>query len=378
MSLKLISYSLNNSVWIPNSSFSENSAVGTTYDTMMHTDATSGNRIVLGAPITPPTQKFYVTGNTGYLYAIVGFDEDELYLGKTDGYIKEWTELTPSLCAIETDAAKIGIVLRIGNGTTALSPTNVEDVGFCIYYENPLVTTKDSLVVFGKTFTDVEGFRAKDIYDNTLSYTRGGGGSAIKVTTEQLPSGGEHKTISAVDLSNDTVNSEALIRGYTAHDSDGNVITGAASRGVDLLSVAAPVSQNTIGGMFQAMIDGDWNSLELTVISGTNPIVIDFGRPIKGFIAYPKSLTPLDELPTAEIDAFAVCIFNEPDDTGAQTYLYNIVRWKTNGASQSNLFNRTSSYTMTNGLLSLVPTYPSNENYHPFGFENTFIFVYWW
>lgn len=172
-----------------------------------------------------------------------------------------------------------------------------------------------------------------------------------------------------------TVPSATKIDGYA--DLVDAIQTGGGG-GVDLSGVAVPVAQNSVGGMFQSMIDGDWDSLELTVTNGTNPINIDFGRTIKGFICYPKSITVLSGLASAENNAFALCVFDDPDGNGVQTFLYNVARWKTNGGPQASVFNRMSSYTMTNGLLSLVPQYAGNEAFHPFGFGKPYIFVYWW
>lgn len=148
--------------------------------------------------------------------------------------------------------------------------------------------------------------------------------------------------------------------------------------GIDVSDAAVPIAQNTIGGLFTAMQNGTWDVLEFTNTSGANPIEIDFGRAIKGYIAYPKSITCLSGLPKDENNAFAIAIFDDPDGNGAQAPLYAVNQYKTNGGTQTKLFNRISSYTFVNGLLSLVPNYPSNASYNPFGFNNTYIFVYWW
>lgn len=54
----------------------------------------------------------------------------------------------------------------------------------------------------------------------------GGGGSAISIVDTADPAGGTVRTITAVDLSNDTVTAAHLESGYTAHDAAGNAITG--------------------------------------------------------------------------------------------------------------------------------------------------------
>lgn len=155
-----------------------------------------------------------------------------------------------------------------------------------------------------------------------------------------------------------------------------SIPTGGGS--IDLSEISVPVSQNSIGGLFKALEDGTWDSIEMSVTSGTNPIVLDFGRTIKGLIVYPKSITALDNLPQNEMIATSIAIFNDPDGEGVQTSLYAFARFKSGGGNQSYIFNRITSYTLINGELSLVPQYPGNASYHPFAFGYPYIFVYWW
>ena len=54
----------------------------------------------------------------------------------------------------------------------------------------------------------------------------GGGGSAISIVDTADPAGGTVRTITAVDLSSDTVTAAHLESGYTAHDASGNAIVG--------------------------------------------------------------------------------------------------------------------------------------------------------
>lgn len=57
--------------------------------------------------------------------------------------------------------------------------------------------------------------------------TGGGGGSAAVVVTEEPDeNGGIIKEITAVDISNDSVDAAHLLSGYTAHDSSGNLVNG--------------------------------------------------------------------------------------------------------------------------------------------------------
>ena len=58
-----------------------------------------------------------------------------------------------------------------------------------------------------------------------------GGATAISVVDTLDPGGGTIRTITAVDISNDTVRADVLLQGYTAHDSQGNPLVGTATGG---------------------------------------------------------------------------------------------------------------------------------------------------
>lgn len=58
-----------------------------------------------------------------------------------------------------------------------------------------------------------------------------GGATAISVVDTLDAGGGTIRTITAVDISNDTVAANNLLTGYTAHDSQGNLVNGTAIAG---------------------------------------------------------------------------------------------------------------------------------------------------
>lgn len=95
----------------------------------------------------------------------------------------------------------------------------------------------------GTTLIDITGTTAtaSDVAEGKVFYAADGteqtgvavmgGGSAIAVVDTEDSHGGTIRTITAVDLSADTVTAATLLRGYTAHDRLGNAITGTASGG---------------------------------------------------------------------------------------------------------------------------------------------------
>lgn len=95
----------------------------------------------------------------------------------------------------------------------------------------------------GTTLIDITGTTAtaSDVAQGKVFYAANGtqqtgtavmgGGSAISVVDTTDSHGGTIRTITAVDLSADTVTAATLLQGYTAHDRLGNAITGTASGG---------------------------------------------------------------------------------------------------------------------------------------------------
>ena len=91
--------------------------------------------------------------------------------------------------------------------------------GTASFVEISDTTATASDVASGKVFYTSAGTR-------TVGTATGGGGSAVVVTTEPDTGGGTITNITAVDLSNDTVDAAHLLTGYTAHDRTGTAITG--------------------------------------------------------------------------------------------------------------------------------------------------------
>lgn len=71
-----------------------------------------------------------------------------------------------------------------------------------------------------------------------------GGGSAIAVVDTEDSHGGTIRTITAVDLSADTVTAATLLQGYRAHDRLGNAIVGTASGGGETINLQEKTGVN--------------------------------------------------------------------------------------------------------------------------------------
>ena len=107
------------------------------------------------------------------------------------------------------------------------------------------ISKQDSLsVTANDTYTAPAGY----LYNPVTVNVSGGGGSAIVVTETPDISGGVVKEITAVDISNDTVDAAHLLQGYTAHDNTGTAITGtyvAPTPTIQSLTVTPTTSQQT-------------------------------------------------------------------------------------------------------------------------------------
>lgn len=106
-------------------------------------------------------------------------------------------------------------------------------------------TAEASDVAQGKYFYGRDGVR-------TAGTATGGGGGAITVTTTQDEHGGDIVTITAVDISNDTVAADKLLYGYTAHAADGTAITGSYTPASPNLQAKTNISPTTSSQTIEA------------------------------------------------------------------------------------------------------------------------------
>lgn len=297
-----------------------------------------------------------------YFYAVSGEKTEGLNAGGNAFLISDTTDTAGGTIRTATAIEVAGTKSITDNGTYDVTsfasadvsvPASAVDTG----------TKSISISSNGTTTHDVVGYASASVTANVPnSYSAGDEGKVVS-------SGALVSQTSDTVTANDTYDT-TLINSLTVNVSGGG--------GVDLSPAALPMSQNSVGGMFQAMTNGDWGTLEISVTSGTNPIIINFGRPIKGYACYPKNDTCVDGLEANDNTALAFAFFEDPDGTGAQSLIYCIQRTKTSPKAESTLFYRVSSFTFVNGVLSLVPQYPTNKNWSPFGFGHTYRFVYWW
>lgn len=112
--------------WESNSAYSESSSIGTSYDNM--TDNGSGNRIISGLIDVSDTSEICVIAKNGYQYGYLGFDENGNYLKK---YLN-WSSTPFIIDTANNEIKKIAIIVRLGNGSTAVAPGSLADTGITV------------------------------------------------------------------------------------------------------------------------------------------------------------------------------------------------------------------------------------------------------
>lgn len=127
---------------------------------------------------------------------------------------------------------------------------------------------------------DVTGYSAVDV-----AVPSGGTGAVIDVV-EQLPGGGEHHIITGVDISSDTVTAAHLEQGYTAHDAQGNAITGTlqpgggGGGGVERTAGTLTFAARTAWAGYT--LDVGIDAAQFAIYATTNPLQSN-GRTFQGF-----------------------------------------------------------------------------------------------
>lgn len=118
---------------------------------------------------------------------------------------------------------------------------------------------KNHIVYFGDTLIDLrsdtvtaetllEGYTAHDASGALITGTYVPASAAITVIDTPDSHGGIIKEIVAVDISNDTVTALALLSGYTAHNRQGNAVTGTLTFSVIHTGSSAPSSSLGVDG----------------------------------------------------------------------------------------------------------------------------------
>lgn len=320
---------------------------------------------------------------------------------------------TVTVEGIDSDYVGSGVPRRNSSDLVASGRTVAVPAGFYQYpanksidygvIENPIATkgavSNNTIEVTPSVEISTSGYFKKQT----------NAGTAVSVSASELVSG--TKSISAngtEDVTNYASVSVSVPNSYSASD-EGKVVSSGAlvaqtsatyttndtydttlinevtvnvsgGGSIDFSDIKQDFSLTNIGSLFTAFENGKWDSLEYSCVSGTNPITVNFGRSIKGLLIYPKSLDT--DSVAGEAADMSFSFWNDPDEDGIQSRHWGILRAKTttttSGTASTNLLSRLTSVTLQNGVLSMVPQYPTNAAYHPLRFNIPYIFLYWW
>ena len=131
------------------------------------------------------------------------------------------------------------------------------------------VTYKGSTLTTATNETKILKTAGKYMEDDVTIEDVSSGGSAVVVTEELAPGGGIIKHITAIDLSNDTVDAAHLYQGYTAHNFQGEAIVGtmSSSGGTDV-SDTTLTADHAEAGYYFYLANG--TKTQGTLINGNN------------------------------------------------------------------------------------------------------------
>lgn len=115
--------------WTTNYSYSTSAAVGTAYASTVN-NASNGKRIISGL-VDIPDKAIKIDINDGYAYTILMYDSNGNFLKQ---WYCEW--VTGTGMFRYSPANKIAIVVRLGDGTTALAPADWADSGITLSYDS--------------------------------------------------------------------------------------------------------------------------------------------------------------------------------------------------------------------------------------------------
>lgn len=144
----------------------------------------------------------------------------------------------------------------------------------------PVYTTYPFFITIGDwggdLYTETVGTYTVEVVKGS---TGGGGGEAIAIVDTPDAAGGTIRTITAVDLSHDTIVADKLFQGYTAHDATGAPVVGSyvPPAGVDLPTFTATVDG---GGNISITCDKTYAECEALANDNSNAAILDAGAKV--------------------------------------------------------------------------------------------------
>lgn len=152
-----------------------------------------------------------------------------------------------------------------------------------------------------------------------------------------------------------------------------------AGGGIDLTNAIGSYETGSFGSLFASLSQNNFGAIHKIITSGMNPIEVQLptNLEIKGLLIYPINTPTADMANDNILLSCTVWRTTYNAETGNKDVYWTVNRQR-GGNAGNTITSRVSSWTFINNKLSIVPQYPSNQNYNPFKFGATYAFLYWY
>lgn len=214
----------------------------------------------------------------------------------------------------------------------------------------------DTLMIFGTQFPMVNGIKATDSNGNIQTYVKpeNTGGGVMSIVDTLDSHGGVIRTITGVSLAGDTVTAAHLESGYTAHDANGNAITGTLSAiGGDLdLPIFTITFNSDVSSITSITCDKTYSECVALLDAETDPNYGAITRYLNP--SYPNvTLYGAAEMATSTDNSISYCCWSDNNAIPQVVITYSSsgsITWKYNWLAQ-----RTSSSLTASGATVTAP-----------------------
>ena len=157
------------------------------------------------------------------------------------------------------------------------------------------------------------------------------------------------------------------------------VTVNVSSGNIDLTDAIGSYENGSFGSLFASISQGTFGVVQKIVTSGMNPIEVQLptNLEIKGLLIYPIDTSTANMINENILLSCTMWRTTYNDETGNKDVYWQVYRQKS-AATGSTLANRLTSWSFINNKISIVPSYPSNQNYNPFKFGTKYAFLYWY
>lgn len=195
----------------------------------------------------------------------------------------------------------------------------------------------DTLEIFGREFTNVAGFKAKDDNGNTLTYTRGGSGSGGTITIEEIPNAtGTTLQITTNGSGGGSSSSGGQTASGTVTGDGTSILQIPCSFAPDLIYVYGDLSGDvTYRGMGSVVIIKD--EAIYTTSDTTTSSTDEYASFIKGITGYNESNTSLMHATYSNGILSIDTVSNSTSGKwrSGQVYNYELASWSSGGGGST-------------------------------------------